>query len=161
MFMWIVNMKKMTVIDLLPLALNSVVATHQTKSVLNTCTRTYTRPHALRPGLAIDLFHQIKGCWSHYRSSLSLSSMPMPQTDVFGSLPDSPRFINPLSGREREREREDIWVNLHRHLIPSVMMSCIHQAVGTICFCLSVLLLHHLGWWMFWCHFPDTGTFRC
>ncbi len=42
--------------------------------------------------------------------SLSLLSMLLPQTDVFGSLPDSPGFIIPLS----RREKWDLWVNLHR-----------------------------------------------
>ncbi len=64
-----------------------------------------------------------------------------------------PRVL--LSPSHGERNGISEWICIG-HVIPSVMMSCIHQAAGTMCFCLSVMQLQHVGWWMLWCHFPVT-----
>ncbi len=112
----------------------------------------YTQAHALRPGFAIDLFHQIKGCWSHYRSGLSHSWACRCRRQMCLAAFLTPQGL--LTPSHGERNGISEWICIG-HVIPSVMMSCIHQAAGTICFCLTVLRLQHLGWWMLWCHFRD------
>lgn len=99
------------------------------------------------PGFAIDLLHQIKGCWSQYWSSLPLSQARLWHRQMFSSLPRSPGFINLFWARwgEGRRKKRDLWVVLHRsQSVLLVMMSCIHQAVGTICFCLFSLAITSL-----------------
>lgn len=81
---------------------------------LHNLRRAYAQAHALRPGFAIDLFHQIKGCWSHYRSGLSRSWACRCRRQMCLAAFLAPLGLLTLSHGEMGREKWDLWVNLHR-----------------------------------------------